>query len=299
MLSTHVHLQPRLRMSRVIPPLPLCLHGVDRGTFTLISMLVYQPIKYKNYLYEFCVALVVVCSTRQYVRAISRKYFRLFRLHLWQQVHVNTSKKVNINTSYSLHSPFSWGTSNFWFVGRMSSSDLFYESPRKHMFTVISCYWVSERNVAYGMSISPYFARLFHKKEFIQSAAHFFCVISMLTTASECFLSCCPLFYELRLCTRRCPPRKNIGRCVFARCMFSFRVLFHSYDIPLCTLSAWTFWWSNEWITVLHSPPRLRLVVSHAISARHHQIPAELYVLKPCFVACNNMLLKGAYCPYL
>jgi hypothetical protein len=49
----------------------------------------------------------------------SRKYFRLFRSYPWQQVHVNSSKKVNINTSYSLHLSFSWGTSNFWFVLRM------------------------------------------------------------------------------------------------------------------------------------------------------------------------------------
>lgn len=130
-------------------------------------MLVYKPIECKNCLYEFCIGLTVVCSTWLYVRFLSRKYFRLFRLHLWQQVHVNSSKKVNINTSYSLHLSFSWGTSNFWFVGRMSSSNLFYESPREHMFTVISYYWVSEGNVPHGMSISSHFARLFHKKEFV------------------------------------------------------------------------------------------------------------------------------------
>jgi hypothetical protein len=38
--------------------------------------------------------------------------------------------------------------------------------------------------------------------------------------------------------------------------VFYMRVLLHSYDVPGCTLTAWTFWWSNEWIIrALHSPP--------------------------------------------
>lgn len=172
MSTTHLHLQLRFKNGGAISLLPLCLHGMHKDKFTLTAILVYKRTECKNCLYEFCMGLTVVCSTRLYVWFLSREYFRLFRLHLWQQVHVNSSKKVNINTSYSFHLSFSWGTSNFWFVGRMSSSNLFYESPREHMFTVISYYWVSESSVPYGMSISSHFARLFHKKEFVQSAAH-------------------------------------------------------------------------------------------------------------------------------
>lgn len=137
-------------------------------------MLVYKPIEYKK------LPLRVLCGIHSCllhptVHMISiSQIFPPIPLAPPTTGACQQFQEVNINTSYSLHLSFSWGTSNFWFVGRMSSSNLFYESPREHTFTVISYYWVSESIVPYGMSISSHFTRLFHKKEFVQSAAQVF-----------------------------------------------------------------------------------------------------------------------------
>jgi hypothetical protein len=140
-------------------------------------MLVYKRIEYRNCLYEFCMGLTVVCSTRMYVWYLSSsKYFRLFRLYLWQQVHVNSSKKVNINTSYSLHLSFSWGTSNFLFVWRMSSSNLFMshlESTCSQLFLTIE-----SQKVKFHMEcpfLHTSHVCFIRKNLYIQQITFFFC----------------------------------------------------------------------------------------------------------------------------
>jgi len=87
--------------------------------------------------------------------------------------------------------------------------------------------------------------------------------------------------YFMTVCAHSVIRPENFGRYVLDRCMFYLWVLFHSYDVPGCNLTAYTFWWQSEWM----NGNSARFTAKS--EALYHQIFARLYVMKPYSVVGN------------